>query len=248
MNVPLPLILGFAMVLLRTSALVVTAPILSSRTLPPRIKLALAFTLGLTAWFGAGTPQVAVPNHFGGLAGLVISETLLGMVSGLSSRLLFDAAQAGGQAAANSLGFGYGQLVNPNSGADSSVMGELVAALALGAALSLNVHREAIVWLCLSVREVPPGGTVDLMSLCGALIRQVIYAVTLAVRVGYPLFAAALFGYGALGVINRAAPQLSLTNIGFAVSIAAGGLTLYVVAPEGARMCAQAALQVFSRG
>jgi flagellar biosynthetic protein FliR len=219
MNVPLPLILGFAMVLLRTSALVVTAPILSSRTLPPRIKLALAFTLGLTAWFGAGTPQVAVPNHFGGLAGLVISETLLGMVSGLSSRLLFDAAQAGGQAAANSLGFGYGQLVNPNSGADSSVMGELVAALALGAALSLN-----------------------------ALIRQVIYAVTLAVRVGYPLFAAALFGYGALGVINRAAPQLSLTNIGFAVSIAAGGLTLYVVAPEGARMCAQAALQVFSRG
>ena len=100
------------------------------------------------------------------------------------------------------------------------------------------------------LRELGPlglGAALDVMTLSSAMVRQVIFAVTLAIRVAYPLFAASLFGYAVLGLLGKASPQLSLSNLGFGVSIMCGGGALYLVAPEGARVCAQAALTIFSR-
>jgi flagellar biosynthetic protein FliR len=244
---PLPLILGFFLVLTRISGLLATAPVLSSRSIPVRIKVALAVAIGVIAFTASGTPQLPIPSDFMSLAALVLSELVVGVAAGLSSRLVLDAAQFGGQTAGSAMGIGFGQMINPNSGADSTTIGELYGALALAVALGLGIHTEAIAWIVRSLKEVPPGGTVDVMSLSSAVIRQIIFAVTLAIRVAYPLFAASLFGYAVLGLLGKASPQLSLSNLGFGVSILCGGGALYLVAPEGARICAQAALTVFSR-
>jgi flagellar biosynthetic protein FliR len=248
MDLQLPLLFGFVLVLLRTSAVVMTAPVLSSRTIPARVKVALSGVVAAVAFAGAGMPRVALPSDFTGLAALAASETALGMVAGLAARLLLDAAQVGGQAASMAMGLGFGQMVNPNSNAESTSVGELFSMLALGAALALGVHREAIVWLARSVQDAPPGATVDVRSLAGALVTQILYALTLAVRVAYPMFAAAVFGYGILGMLGKASPQLSLNNLGFGVSVIAGGGAIYLMAPQGAQLCAHAALAVFSRG
>ncbi len=245
--VPLPLILGFFLVLTRIAGLIGTAPVLSSRSVPMRVKTALAFAVSLLAFSASGLPQIAVPENFGGLIGLVLSEAVVGAAAGLSSRLVLDAAQFGGQSAGAAMGIGFGQTINPNSGADSSTIGDIYGALALAVALGLGIHTEALAWIVRSLKEVPPGGTVDVMTLSSAMIRQVIFAVTLAIRIAYPLFAASLFGYALLGLLGKASPQLSLSNLGFGVSILCGGGALYLVAPEGARICAQAALVVFSR-
>ncbi len=248
MALALPLVLGFLLVLLRTGALVVAAPILSSKSIPARVKLAMSLVFSVAIFAAAGAPRVPLPGSFGALAALALSETALGLVAGLSSRLLLEAAQAGAQAASMSMGFGFGQVLNPNSNAESTSVGELYSTLALGVALALGLHREAVAWLALSVRQAPPGATVDVQSLASALVGQIIFGLTLAVRVGYPLFAAALLGYALLGLLGKAAPQLSLSNLGFGVTIVAGGGALYLMAPEGARICAQAAVRVFSRG
>lgn len=233
--------------LTRISALMGTAPVLSSKSIPVRIKATLAFAISFVAFSAAGMPTIAVPADFGALAGLVLSEMAVGLAAGLSSRLVLDAAQFGGQTASSAMGLGFGQMINPNSGAESSTIGELYGALALGVALSLGIHTEAIGWIVRSLQEVPPGGTIDVLTLSSAMVRQVIFAVTLAIRIAYPLFAASLFGYALLGLLGKASPQLSLSNLGFGVSIMCGGGALYLVAPEGARVCAQAALTIFSR-
>jgi flagellar biosynthetic protein FliR len=248
MDLALPLAFGFLLVLLRTGALIIAAPVLSSKSIPVRVKLGLALFLALVAFTGAGMPRVELPAAFGTVAGLALSETALGLVAGLAARMLLDAAQFGGQAASMAMGLGFGQLINPNSGSESTTIGELFGMLALAAALTLGVHREAIGWLARSVQEVPPGAMVDVRSLASALVTQILFALTLAVRVAYPLFAAAVLGYGVLGMLGKAAPQLSLSNLGFAASIIAGGGALYLVAPQGAQFCAQAALAVFTRG
>jgi flagellar biosynthetic protein FliR len=244
---PLPLLLGFVLVLTRLSGLVAAAPVLSSKSISMRIKMGLVLAISVLGFVSTGLPQIAIPSEFGQLAGLVVSELVVGLAAGLSSRLVLDAAQFGGQTAGSSLGIGFGQTLNPNSGADSSTIGEIYGALALAVALGLGIHTEAIAWVVRSLREVPPGGMVDMTSLCSAMIRQTIFAVALAIRVAYPLFAAALFGYGVLGLLGKASPQLSLSNLGFGVSILCGGGALYLAAPEAARMCANAALVIFSR-
>ncbi|MFO0596316.1 MAG: flagellar biosynthetic protein FliR [Myxococcaceae bacterium] len=246
--VPLDLLVAFLLVLSRISGVVATAPVLSSRSIPMRIKAVLVLALTVVGWSASGAPRVAVPPHFASLAALVISELVIGAAAGLSARLALDAAQFGGQAAGTGLGLGFGHMINPNSGADSTTLGELVGALALGAAVAMGVHTEAIAWVVHSLKEVPPGATVEVQSLATSVIRQAIFAVTLAVRVAYPLFAASLFGSAILGLLGKAAPQLSLSNLGFATSILCGGGALYLTAPQAAQVCARAALQLFTRG
>jgi len=243
----LPPVIAFALVLTRTASLLGTAPVLNSKTVPMRVKAALSVVLAVVTYLAAGAPQVPVPEDFVRLAALVASELALGVTAGLSSRVLLDAAQAGGQAAGNAMGFGFGQMIDPHSSAESTTVAELFAALTLGAALTFGLHEEAITWLVRSVKEVPPGGTVDVISLAEALTRQVIFGVTLAVRVAFPIFAAALMGYAVLGAIGRASPQLSLQSLGFGISIACGAISLFFVAPDAARMCADAATRVFTR-
>lgn len=245
--VPLNLLLGFFLVLTRISALVGSAPLLSSKAIPMRVKASLSLAISFVAFSASGLPRLEVPENFGVLIGLVLSELAVGLAAGLSARLVLDAAQFGGQAASAAMGLGFGSMINPNSGAESSTVGELYSALAMGVALGLGIHTEAIAWIVRSLQEVPPGGTVDVLSLSSAMVRQVIFAVTLAIRIAYPLFAASLFGYAVLGLLGKASPQLSLSNLGFGVSIMCGGGALYLVAPEGANVAAQAALTVFSR-
>lgn len=247
MDVSLPLVLGFTLVLTRTAALLGAAPLFGSHAVPMRVRAALVGILAAITFVAAGIPRVAVPPDFTSLAALVASELALGLTAGLSSRVLIDAAQSGGQAAANAMGFGFGQMIDAHSNAESSTLGELFMALTLGAALVFRLPEECVGWLVRSVREVPPGGTVEVASLAAALVKQLIFGVTLSVRVAFPLFAAAIFGYAGLAALGRTSPQLSLQNLGFAVSIGCGVLAVFFVAPEAARMCGDAATRIFAR-
>lgn len=247
MEFSLPLVLGFALVLTRTAALLGVAPVTSSRTLPMRLRAALIGVVAVVTYLGAGAPRIAVPADFASLAALVASELALGLTAGLSSRVLLDAAQAGGQAASTAMGFGFGSVLDPHSQAESTTMGELFMALSLGAALAFRLPEECVGWLVRSVREVPPGGTVDVASLATALTRQLIFGITLSVRVAFPLFSASILGFASLAALGRTAPQLSLQNLGFAVSIGCGLMALFFVAPDAARICADAATRIFAR-
>jgi flagellar biosynthetic protein FliR len=170
---------------------------------------------------------------------------MVGLTAGLASRILFEAASTGGQIAGNSMGFGFGALLDPSSGAQSSALGELYTALALGAAIAIGLHQEAISWLVRSVQQVPPGGVVDVPSLCRALVTQSVLSLALVTRVAWPIFAVTLLVYTVLGLIGRTAPQLQLGNLGFAGAILSGGTAFYLTAPAAAQLCARAAAELF---
>lgn len=238
-------VFALMLVCFRCTALVASAPILGVRFIPSRIKLALGLVVGGVAWSAAGMPQVAVPDDVFRLTAMALSEVMVGLTAGLCSRMLFEAASTGGQIAGNSMGFGFGALLDPSSGAQSSAMGELYTALAFGAGLAMGLHREAITWLVRSVQQVPPGGVVDLASLCHALVTQSAISLALVTRVAWPIMAVTLITYGVLGLIGRTAPQLQLGNMGFAAAILSGGTAFYLTAPAAAQLCANAATQLF---
>ena len=61
---PLNLILGFVLVLTRISALMGTAPVLNSKSIPIHIKATLAFAISFVAFSASGlpSPQPAQPG------------------------------------------------------------------------------------------------------------------------------------------------------------------------------------------
>jgi flagellar biosynthetic protein FliR len=120
--------------------------------------------------------------------------------------------------------------------------------MAIALAVALEMPGEAVVWLCRSVAVHPPNGNIDFLRMIETILTSSIWSCTLAVRLSFPFMAAAILAHATLGVLNRAIPQLNITNVGFSISLLAGGVTLYWAAPSVAEIAAKAALSIFSRG
>ncbi len=236
---------GFALVLFRATALCLSAPVLGATTVPARIRLGVAVVVGWAAFVGAGSPALPPPETIAGLILAAAAESAIGLAAGLSARLVLEAATAAGSLAGLSMGLGYGQLIDPSSGTASSAVGQAFGLLALGVAVGLGLHREAIAWLCRSVIEVGPGAAVDLPSLLRRVIAHGVLSAGLAVRIAFPILAAITFGHVLIAAIGRTAPQLNLQSLGFSIAILCGGGALYLVAPAATAIAARAALAAF---
>ncbi len=229
-----PTLFGFLLVLFRCTALCSIAPLFAMKSMPRRARMGIAFVVAFTAFAGAGFPAFKPPGGgMGALLGAAVMETLIGLVAGMSAQFAIDAATAAGQMASASMGLSYGSVIDPLHGADSTAIAELVSMFSVAALVVAGMHREAIAWLCRSVIAMPPGATVgvDPAALAGAVITQAIGATALAVRMAFPVMVAVLFGQVALGIVGRTTPQLSVSSLGFVVTILAGGGALYLLAP-----------------
>ena len=131
-------------------------------------------------------------------------------------------------------------------GAESTAIGELLSFLTLAVALAAGLHREAVAWLCRSVRDTPPGSEISVASVASRVVGDGVETFALAVRIAFPVLAAVTLGHMALGLLSRAAPQLNLSNIGFTVALVAGGAAFYLIAPGAAVVAAQAARTAFA--
>lgn len=246
MELPLATAWGFGLVLLRTLGLFMTAPLLASRTLPSRVRMGLGLAVALAVFTGAGAPAVAPPATLWRLASAGAVETALGLLAGFSARAVLDAALAAGQLMSVSAGLGFGSMVDPHSGAESNATAELLSVTAQGAALAAGAHREAIGWLARSLAAHPPGGAAALRTLAARAILEATGTAALAVRLAFPVLAAVMVGHLVLGMLSRTAPQLGLGNVGFTISLLAGGGAFYLVAPGAADIAARAAIAVLA--
>jgi len=246
MTLPVAQAWALALLAFRATGLIVSAPILSARTVPARVRIALALLVAFAAWSGAGAPSATPPLQVGSLAGAVAAETALGLVAGLSARVVLLAALMAGQLAAQAMGFGMGAILDPGSGAESSALSELVYMAAQAGAVALGLHREAIAWLARSAIAFPPGAALSLRERVVEVIWQATGATALGVRLAFPMLAAVLLGHIVMAGLARTSPQLSLGTLGFSVAILAGGGAFYLVAPVAAELAARAAVSAFA--
>jgi flagellar biosynthetic protein FliR len=245
-EIPLPSAYGFGLILVRTLGLLLTVPLLSARTIPARIRVGLALVLAVAVWTGAGGPRAAPPESLWRLVAAAATETAYGALCGFAARAVLDAALAAGQVMSLSAGLGFGSLIDPHSGAESNAVAELLSVTAQGAALAAGLHREAVAWLARSALAFPPGSSQDLRQAAARAIWEASGSMALAVRVAFPVLGAVMVGHLVLGVLSRSASQLGLGNVGFTISILAGGGALYLVAPGAAELVARAAIAIFT--
>lgn len=238
---------SFLLLLLRTSGLFLTAPVLSAKVVPARARLPLAALVAFAAWSAAGSPSAQPPDHLGALAVAAAAETALGALGGLAARFVLQAAVAMGSLVSLSSGMGLGAILDPSSGAESNALGELVHVSAQAGAVALGLHREAIAWLARTALAFPPGAPMPLRDHAAKVIWEATGSVALGARLAFPVMAAVLVGHLAMAALGRTAQQLNLGTIGFSVTVLAGGGAFYLVAPAAAELVARAALAALSR-
>ncbi len=103
----------FTLVLARTGALIMTAPIFGSQALPRRVRALLAVTMSLLVtpvYLSASLPPVTETVEYGRL---LANEALVGLLLGLGINILFSGVQVAGQIVSQMSGLSLADVFNP---------------------------------------------------------------------------------------------------------------------------------------
>lgn len=209
-------------VALRVGAVVALMPAFGEVTIPARVKLALvlAFTAIVAPAVGETLPP---PGMVAPLAGEVAAGLLLGMGLRILVLALMTAGAIAGQTTS------LAQIFAPAGGEVGTAVGAVLVIAGLAVALATGLHLRAAAFLIESYRLLPPGGTIAAADAAAWGVGRIAQATGLALSLAAP-FAIAAFLYNlALGVINRAMPQLMVAFVG-APALALGTLALAALA------------------
>lgn len=240
-DLSLPFIQQFLLVLLRVAAFVAMFPVFGGEGVPMQVKAALSFVLTLVLYpvvrHTIG-PQF-LPTSVLGLAAVAASELTVGFVLGLSVRLLLSGAELAGHMVGYQMGFGIISVIDPQSGGESSLMAEFTYLAAILVFLAVNGHHIFLRAMVSSFEMVPPGTLTLKDGLYRLLLRDSAQMFALGVKIGAPAIAALIFTTLAFALLARAVPQFNVLIAGFPVSIAVGliffGLSLQLSLPLVAR-------------
>lgn len=219
------LVLG-GLVFLRVGAMMAVLPAFGERTVPERIRLVLA--LAFTAIVApAVAPALAVARDEGTTwLAFLGSEVLIGLLLGMAIRLFVLALQTAGAIAAQatSLAQIFGNIIVDPQPAMAHVM--IVAGLAL--AVMLGLHVKVVEFVVLSYQLFPAGALPRAEHVMGWGVGQIGRMFSLAFILAAPFVIVSLLYNLALGVINRAMPQLMVAFVG-APAITMGALVLLAI-------------------
>lgn len=226
-----PYVASASLVLARCSGTVLLAPVFSAQTIPVRVRAGITLVLALVLTAHVG-PIVHERSAFAIAVGAA-GELLVGLVIGLLFRLVLLVAETAGELAGLQMGFGFAQLADPLTQETSDITTQLLGAFAVLLLLAADGHRLVIAALAASLHNVPLGTGLARLASLPAAASWLGSALETALRLAAPVIVALLLCNVALGLLARAAPQLNLFVLGFAISIAVGLIVLDVVATSG---------------
>ncbi len=222
-------ILTFLFALMRVSLVLFLMPFFGGQTLPAPVKAALCLTLTFALWPRLPLAGHELPAHPFGLALMLASELILGLVLGLAIRFLFAAIQTGGQLIGFQMGFAMVNAVDPDSGVSEAVTAHFLYMVSLLTFLTFNGHLYLLDGLLKSFDFIPPGGINVSHGLASQIFLLSGQIFLLAIQIGAPALAAILLTDLALALVSRAAPQMNVLIIGFPIKIGIGFLFLGII-------------------
>lgn len=219
-------LLAGGLVFLRVGAAFLVLPAIGEHYIPLRVRLgaALAMTVLLTpALASALVPPTSQASDF---AGYLLTETVAGLLLGLAVRFIAMVLQIAGSMAAQATSLSQiagGATPEPQPAIAGFL---LLAGLTLAVMSGLHV---LVARMLLESYDVLPAGQMPLARDVGAWgVDRVGRAFALAFSLAAPFLIASVLYNLALGVINKAMPQLMVAFVG-APAITMGGLFLLLL-------------------
>ncbi|OQY52187.1 MAG: flagellar biosynthetic protein FliR [Desulfobacteraceae bacterium 4572_89] len=223
----------YMLVLLRVSIMIFMFPIFSSNVFPATLKIGFALVLSLLFYSIVQVDLARFPLDAVSTGLLVVAEAMIGLCLGLCLRIFFGSVQLAGQVIGFQMGFAMINVVDPQSGANVSIMDQLGYWVCVVVFLLLNGHHIIISALVESFELVPVGVfimqkvlLVKILDLAGGLF-------LVAIKVGAPVIATLAFVSVGFGLVSKFSPQMNVMIVAFPLKIVAGlflfGLTLEII-------------------
>ncbi|KAF1367401.1 MAG: flagellar type III secretion system protein FliR [Yokenella regensburgei] len=229
--------------LLRVLALISTAPILSEKAVPKRVKLGLGFLI--TFVIAPMLPPTDVTLFSPNALWLALQQVLIGIALGFTMQFAFAAIRTAGEIIGLQMGLSFATFVDPGSNLNMPVLARIMDMLALLLFLVFNGHLWLISLLVDTFHTLPIGGEPLNSNAFMALSRAGGLIFLNGLMLALPVITLLLTINLALGMLNRMAPQLSVFVIGFPITLTVGILLMTALMPLIAPFCERLFSEIF---
>ena len=206
---------------LRTLALFTSAPVFSSKAVPVRARIALAFFVALAAQPSLeGQPMVSINDP--GAFGAVLQQVGVGLAIGFAIRVVFAAVELAGEVVGFQMGLGFASFFDPSMGGQSSAVARFFGQMATFMFVVMGGHVMVLMTVISSFTAFP----VD-QNFLDALKQMKIYDLgtdlfASGLWMALPMVGMLMFANLALGIVSRVAPQMNIYAIGFPITLTVG--------------------------
>jgi len=224
---------AYMLVLLRISIFLFMLPVFSSTVFPDRLKMGFALVVSLLLYSVVEIDLSRFPMDAVSTGILILAEVMIGVTLGLCIRMFFAAVQLAGQIIGFQMGYAMINVVDPQTGANVSIMDQFGYWVCIVVFLVLNGHHIIFLAAVDSFKIVPVG----FFMMHGALPAKVIeigaQLFLLSVKIGAPVIVALSFVSVGFGLVAKFSPQMNVMIVAFPLQIITGlslfGLTLQII-------------------
>ena len=224
---------AFLLIAVRALAMIETAPLLNSDSIPQIAKVSLA---GFAAY--AAFPSALVRDWVLAPFGLsfifiIIGEAIIGIIIGFFLTIIFAAFSTAGQFFSLQMGFGASETFDPLSQIENPLMGQYLNLVSMLIFVTIDGFRELFLggfWRSLqsiNVMSLITGREKIVTMLLAGLSRLFLDAIIISLPILGTLFLTSL----ATGLISKAAPQINILSEGFPISITAAFILIFATLP-----------------
>lgn len=225
------LLFSFLCVFVRCSAMFISSPVFSAQNTPLTVRIftTLAISGALTVALGPkiGPPPADMYTFVMAIA----HEVLAGLLIGTFMSLVLQAAQMAGSLIDTQMGLGMSQVLNPINGISSTVISQFKFMLAVVIFLCIDGHHLMLKAFTESYGTMPGLTMEHLPQLKNSLVGLMGSLSILAIQMAAPVLGVSLVVDAALGIINKAVPQMQVIVVGMPAKLVIGMIALSVGLP-----------------
>src|SRR5690625_4028452 len=215
--IDLTIVPTFLLIFARLLAFIITLPIFSYRTIPIPYRIGLAFFLSLLAISHIETDLVLTQANF---IVLLIKEVAVGLLIGLIGYLVLSVVQIAGGFIDFQMGFAIANVIDPQTGAQSPLIGQYFYMIAILFLLAVDGHHLLINGMIHSYQAIPIDGLLIFSNNFGEFIVHTFNRLfIIAFQISLPLVGSLFLVDVALGIIARTVPQLNVFVVGLPLKI-----------------------------
>lgn len=220
----------FLLVFVRIASFFFSAPFFSTRNVPRRTKVVIAFAISLMLFRFVLIRSVIEYNTIIGFAILVLKEAACGLCIGLAGYLALYIMQHAGSLIDMDIGLAMAQMFDPLNNMNMGFSGMIYQYAFLLIMTGLNLHHNILRTFISSYESIPIGNiTFHAESLTNLIIRYVTTAFMTAFQIFLPVFAGMLLLNVVLGTLAKVAPQMNMFVIGVQLKIFVGFGILFIM-------------------
>jgi len=233
-TVPSGLVEAGGLVLARTTAMLLTTPLIGSGATFFGYKVALVVAVSTAMFAAQGIPLVHVDSWVA-YAVLAMREMVIGLGLAFMLHLVVMAVRVGGEMIGNEMAFTMANSVDPASGESMPLLSRMYESLFFLALLSVDGHH----WIMRALAESYDRAPIGAMDIGGDLAHVIVtvFAELFSAGIAFaaPVFVLLTMVSVVIGFIARAVPQVNILEMGFSLRVAGGlgaiGLLSPTIAP-----------------